>query len=184
MRKKMAKIDKEKDRLEHELQKYRSFYGDVDSPLPKGEAGGPPTTRESELKLRLRLVEEEANILGRKIVELEVENRGLKAELDDMREDRYFAFIDQILYDNLHHIRQSKIHICEKQQKRKDGLSMPLSSTSLAAAGVDGSGSGGQQCREQGEALSELRQQLQLVEDEAELLRRNLADVEEENKKV
>ena len=52
------------------------------------------------------------------------------------------------------------------------------------AAGVDGSGTGGQQCREQGEALSELRQQLQLVEDEAELLRRNLADVEEENKKV
>ncbi|XP_041844241.1 protein SOGA3 [Melanotaenia boesemani] len=142
MRKKMAKIDKEKDRLEQELQKYRSFYGDVDSPLPKGEAGGPPTTRESELKLRLRLVEEEANILGRKIVELEVENRGLKAELDDMRED------------------------------------------SLAAAGVDGSSSGGQQSREQGEALSELRQQLQLVEDEAELLRRNLADIEEENKKV
>ncbi|XP_038131696.1 protein SOGA3-like isoform X3 [Cyprinodon tularosa] len=142
MRKKMAKIDKEKDRLEQELLKYRSFYGDVDSPLPKGEAGGPPTTRESELKLRLRLVEEEANILGRKIVELEVENRGLKAELEDMRED------------------------------------------SLAAAGGDGSGSGGQQSREQGEALSELRQQLQLVEDEAELLRRNLADVEEENKKV
>ncbi|XP_077950306.1 microtubule cross-linking factor 3 isoform X11 [Gasterosteus aculeatus] len=142
MRKKMAKIDKEKDRLDQELQKYRSFYGDVDSPLPKGEAGGPPTTRESELKLRLRLVEEEANILGRKIVELEVENRGLKAELDDMRED------------------------------------------SLAAAGVDSSGVGGQHCREQGEALSELRQQLQLVEDEAELLRRNLADVEEENKKV
>lgn len=59
-----------------------------------------------------------------------------------------------------------------------------LLSRSMAAAGVDGSGSGGQQCREQGEALSELRQQLQLVEDEAELLRRNLADVEEENKKV
>lgn len=52
------------------------------------------------------------------------------------------------------------------------------------AAGGDGSGAGGQQCREQSEALSELRQQLQLVEDEAELLRRNLADVEEENKKV
>ncbi|XP_075937579.1 microtubule cross-linking factor 3 [Anarhichas minor] len=134
MRRKMAKIDKEKDRLDQEVQKYRSFYGDVDSPLPKGEAGGPPTTRESELKLRLRLVEEEANILGRKIVELEVENRGLKAELDNMREDS--------------------------------------------------SGIGGQQCREQGEVLSELRQQLQLVEDEAELLRRNLADVEEENKKV
>lgn len=63
-------------------------------------------------------------------------------------------------------------------------LSMLLSSPSLIAAGVDSSGAGGQQCREQSEALSELRQQLQLVEDEAELLRRNLADVEEENKKV
>ncbi|XP_068070173.1 microtubule cross-linking factor 3 isoform X2 [Danio rerio] len=136
MRKKMAKIDKEKDRLEQELQKYRSFYGDVDSPLPKGEAGGPPTTRESELKLRLRLVEEEANILGRKIVELEVENRGLKAELDDLRGDE------------------------------------------LTGGAADSSS------REQSEALSELRQQLQLVEDEAELLRRNLADVEEQNTKM
>lgn len=54
----------------------------------------------------------------------------------------------------------------------------------MMAAGADSSGAGGQQCREQSEALSELRQQLQLVEDEAELLRRNLADVEEENKKV
>uniref|UniRef100_A0A671R574 Protein SOGA3-like n=1 Tax=Sinocyclocheilus anshuiensis TaxID=1608454 RepID=A0A671R574_9TELE len=136
MRKKMAKIDKEKDRLEQEVQKYRSFYGDVDSPLPKGEAGGPPTTRESELKLRLRLVEEEANILGRKIVELEVENRGLKAELDDMRGDE------------------------------------------LSGGTMDPSS------REQSEALSELRQQLQLVEDEAELLRRSLSDVEEQNKKM
>ncbi|KAL0963321.1 hypothetical protein UPYG_G00304640 [Umbra pygmaea] len=138
MRKKMAKIDKEKDRLEHELQKYRSFYGDVDSPLPKGEAGGPATTRESELKLRLRLVEEEANILGRKIVELEVENRGLKAELEDMRDREEVS-------------RGSSEHGCT---------------------------------REQGEELRELRQQLQLVEDEAELLRRNLQDVEEDNKKV
>ncbi|CAL8356412.1 unnamed protein product [Arctogadus glacialis] len=75
MRKKMAKIDKEKDRLDQELQKYRSFYGDVDSPLPKGEARGPPSSRESELKLRLRLVEEEANILGRKILYCEVRTR-------------------------------------------------------------------------------------------------------------
>ncbi|KAK1170389.1 protein SOGA3-like isoform X3 [Acipenser oxyrinchus oxyrinchus] len=134
MRKKMAKIDKEKDRLEQELQKYRSFYGDLDSPLPKGEAGGPPTTREAELKLRLRLVEEEANILGRKIVELEVENRGLKAELDDLRGDEH-------------------------------------------------AGASGTSFREQSE-VSELRQQLQLVEDEAELLRRNLADMEDQNKKI
>ncbi|XP_059501375.1 protein SOGA3-like isoform X3 [Stegostoma tigrinum] len=144
MRKKMAKIDKEKDRLECELQKYRSFYGDLDSPLPKGEAGGPPTTREAELKLRLRLVEEEANILGRKIVELEVENRGLKAELDDIR-----------------------------GHYEKEG-----------ASGEDYIGVGASSFRDQSEAVSELRQNLQLVEDEAELLRRNLADLEDQNKRL
>ncbi|XP_034555071.1 protein SOGA3-like isoform X2 [Notolabrus celidotus] len=143
MRKKTAKIDKEKDRLEQELQKYRSFYGELDSTHPKGEAGGPPTTRESELKLRLRLVEEEANILGRKIVELEVENRGLRAELDDLRG--------------------------EGEGAGGDGC---------GAMGGPGAGRGF------GDDLTELRQQLQLVEDEAELLRRNLADVEDQNKRV
>ncbi|KAM4522307.1 microtubule cross-linking factor 3-like isoform 1-T2 [Odontesthes bonariensis] len=143
MRKKTAKIDKEKDRLEQELQKYRSFYGELDSTHPKGEAGGPPTTRESELKLRLRLVEEEANILGRKIVELEVENRGLRAELDDYR-----------------------------------GEGEGAGSSGSGAAGGSGTGRG------LGDDLTELRQQLQLVEDEAELLRRNLADAEEQNKRV
>ncbi|KAM3602791.1 uncharacterized protein V6R79_010769 [Siganus canaliculatus] len=143
MRKKTAKIDKEKDRLEQELQKYRSFYGELDSTHPKGEAGGPPTTRESELKLRLRLVEEEANILGRKIVELEVENRGLRAELDDLR-----------------------------------GEGEGAGSSGGGAMGGPGTGRGF------GDDLTELRQQLQLVEDEAELLRRNLADAEEQNKRV
>lgn len=172
MRKKTAKIDKEKDRLEQELQKYRSFYGELDSTHPKGEAGGPPTTRESELKLRLRLVEEEANILGRKIVELEVsayeatwvynntsvevmsvlsfscstpqvENRGLRAELDDLR-----------------------------------GEGEGAGSDGCGAMGGSGAGRG------LGDDLTELRQQLQLVEDEAELLRRNLADAEDQNKRV
>ncbi|XP_032441421.1 protein SOGA3-like [Xiphophorus hellerii] len=143
MRKKAAKIDKEKDLLEQELQKYRSFYGELDSTHPKGEAGGPPTTRESELKLRLRLVEEEANILGRKIVELEVENRGLRAELDDLR-----------------------------------GEGEGAGSSGRDATGGSGVGRG------LGDDLTELRQQLQLVEDEAELLRRNLADAEEQNKRV
>uniref|UniRef100_A0A3Q1EGX1 MTCL family member 3b n=1 Tax=Acanthochromis polyacanthus TaxID=80966 RepID=A0A3Q1EGX1_9TELE len=143
MRKKTAKIDKEKDRLEQELQKYRSFYGELDSSHPKGEAGGPPTTRESELKLRLRLVEEEANILGRKIVELEVENRGLRAELDDLR-----------------------------------GEGEGSGGSGCGAQGGSGAGRG------LGDDLTELRQQLQLVEDEAELLRRNLADAEDQNKRV
>lgn len=57
----------------------------------------------------------------------------------------------------------------------------------------EGEGSGGSGCgapggqsagRSLGDDLTELRQQLQLVEDEAELLRRNLADAEEQNKRV
>uniref|UniRef100_A0A1A7XK91 SOGA family member 3a n=2 Tax=Iconisemion striatum TaxID=60296 RepID=A0A1A7XK91_9TELE len=142
MCKKLTKLVKDGEAMKEELAKYRSMYGDVNASLTVEEVADSPHTREAEVRVHLKLVEEEANLLSRRIVELEVENRGLKAELDDMRED------------------------------------------SLAAAGVDGSSSGGQQSREQGEALSELRLQLQLVEDEAELLRRNLADVEEENKKV
>ncbi|XP_058265111.1 protein SOGA3-like isoform X3 [Hemibagrus wyckioides] len=138
MRKKMAKLDKEKDDAEQELQKYRSFYGDFDSLQFKGEAVGPPTARQSELRLRLRLVEEEANILGRKIIELELENRALRAEIEILR----------------------------------GGEDLSPGATE-GVADVN-----------QGEGLSELRQQLQLVEDEAELLRRNLADAEEQNRKA
>ncbi|NXH09522.1 MTCL1 factor, partial [Bucco capensis] len=144
MRKKMAKVGKEKDELEQELQKYKSIYGDVDSPLPTGEAGGPPSTREAELKLRLKLVEEEANILGRKIVELEVENRGIKAEMEDMR-CQY-----------------------EKECLSRDHISsIPTSPYGDSV-----------------ESATELRRHLQFVEEEAELLRRSISEIEDHNKQL
>ncbi|NXY85482.1 MTCL1 factor, partial [Alcedo cyanopectus] len=144
MRKKMAKLGREKDELEQELQKYKSIYGDVDSPLPTGEAGGPPSTREAELKLRLKLVEEEANILGRKIVELEVENRGIKAEMEDMR--------------------------C---QYEKDCLSRDhIASIPTSPYG------------DSVESATELRRHLQFVEEEAELLRRSISEIEDHNKQL
>uniref|UniRef100_A0A8B9FYL1 Microtubule crosslinking factor 1 n=1 Tax=Amazona collaria TaxID=241587 RepID=A0A8B9FYL1_9PSIT len=144
MRKKMAKLGKEKDELEQELQKYKSIYGDVDSPLPTGEAGGPPSTREAELKLRLKLVEEEANILGRKIVELEVENRGIKAEMEDMR--------------------------C---QYEKECLSRDHVSSIPTSPYGDSM-----------ESATELRRHLQFVEEEAELLRRSISEIEDHNKQL
>ncbi|XP_055489903.1 microtubule cross-linking factor 1 isoform X1 [Leucoraja erinacea] len=145
MRKKMAKLGREKDELDHELQKYRSIYGDVDSPLPTCEAGGPPSTREAELKLRLKLVEEEANILGRKIVELEVENRGLKAEMDDLR--------------------------C---QQDRDGLSHEQHQQCLP----------GSPFADSAESSCELRRHLQFVEEEAELLRRSIGEIEDHNREL
>ncbi|XP_069072802.1 microtubule cross-linking factor 1 isoform X5 [Pleurodeles waltl] len=144
MRKKMAKLGREKDELEQELEKYKSIYGDVDSPLPTGESGGPPSTREAELKLRLKLVEEEANILGRKIVELEVENRGIKAEMEDMR-CQY-----------------------EKEFLNRDHISsIPTSPFGDSA-----------------ESATELRRHLQFVEEEAELLRRSISEIEDHNKQL
>ncbi|XP_012882614.1 PREDICTED: microtubule cross-linking factor 1 [Dipodomys ordii] len=144
MRKKMAKLGREKDELEQELQKYKSLYGDVDSPLPTGEAGGPPSTREAELKLRLKLVEEEANILGRKIVELEVENRGLKAEMEDMR---------------IQH---------EREGTGRDHV--PSIPTSPFGDSLESS--------------AELRRHLQFVEEEAELLRRSISEIEDHNRQL
>ncbi|XP_045637838.1 microtubule cross-linking factor 1 isoform X2 [Ursus americanus] len=144
MRKKMAKLGREKDELEQELQKYKALYGDVDSPLPTGEAGGPPSTREAELKLRLKLVEEEANILGRKIVELEVENRGLKAEMEDLR----------VQY--------------EREGTGRDHMaSIPTSPFGDSL-----------------ESSTELRRHLQFVEEEAELLRRSISEIEDHNRQL
>lgn len=143
----MAKLGREKDELEQELQKYKSVYGDVDSPLPLAECsgGGPHTTREAELRLRLKLVEEEANILGRKIVELEVENRSLRAENDDLR--------------------------CQYERDcfgREPFASMPSSPYGGDAV----------------ESASELRRHLQFVEEEAELLRRSISEIEDHNRQL
>uniref|UniRef100_A0A4W5JY98 Microtubule crosslinking factor 1 n=1 Tax=Hucho hucho TaxID=62062 RepID=A0A4W5JY98_9TELE len=147
MRKKMAKLGKEKEELEQEIQQYKSVYGDVDSPLPLAElaGGGPHSTREAELRLRLKLVEEEANILGRKIVELEVENRGLRAENEDIR--------------------------C--QYERDCFGREPFSSMPSSPYGGDAL-----------ESAGELRRHLQFVEEEAELLRRSISEIEDHNKQL
>uniref|UniRef100_A0A3Q3JRR2 SOGA coiled-coil domain-containing protein n=1 Tax=Monopterus albus TaxID=43700 RepID=A0A3Q3JRR2_MONAL len=147
MRKKMAKLGREKDELEQELQKYKSIYGDADSPLPLAECsgGGPHTTREAELRLRLKLVEEEANILGRKIVELEVENRSLRAENEDIR--------------------------C--QYERDCFGREPFSSMPSSPYGGDAV-----------ESATELRRHLQFVEEEAELLRRSISEIEDHNRQL
>ncbi|XP_063078435.1 microtubule cross-linking factor 3-like [Engraulis encrasicolus] len=153
LRRRMVSVEKEREAAEHHLNQYRTLYGELppSNPQqhaggamvlglhPKGEAAGPPSSREAELKLRLRLVEEEADALSRKIVELEVENRGLRAELSDLRGDE-----------------------------------------DTMGGGGGGSGLG----RPQGPGLSELREQLLLLEEEAELLRRTLSEAEERNERM
>ncbi|XP_052450162.1 protein SOGA1 [Carassius gibelio] len=139
MCKKLTKMVKDNEAMREELAKYRSVYGDVDASLTVEEVAESPHTREAEVKVHLKLVEEEANLLSRRIVELEVENRGLRAEMDDMK------------------IQDSP-----------------------GGAGV--MGGVGSQLLSTSENVMELQRHLQFVEEEADLLRRSLIEMEEQNK--
>ncbi|XP_044066244.1 protein SOGA1 isoform X3 [Siniperca chuatsi] len=152
MCKKLTKLVKDSEAMKEELAKYRSLYGDVNASLTVEEVADSPHTREAEIRVHLKLVEEEANLLSRRIVELEVENRGLRAEMDDMKGSQ-------------------------------DG---PQELTGIGGGLGAGLGLGGGAMVLAGGASSEnvmeLQRHLQFVEEEAELLRRSLIEMEEQNK--
>lgn len=85
MCKKLTKMAVECESMREELAKYRLLYGEVDLSQAAAGTTNSAHTREAEVKVHLRLVEEEATLLSRRIVELEVENRGLRAEMSEMR---------------------------------------------------------------------------------------------------
>lgn len=86
MCKKLTKLVSESEGMQDELVRYRSAYGDIsNTQLPEGKQSS-AHVREAEVKIHLKLVEEEAMLLSRRIVELEVENRGLRAEMSHLRE--------------------------------------------------------------------------------------------------
>lgn len=150
MCKKLTKLVKESEAMKEELSKYRSLYGDVDASLTVEEVADSPHTREAEVRVHLKLVEEEANLLSRRIVELEVENRGLRAEMDDMK---------------------------GPQDISQDLASVGGSLSPCLGGGAMVLGGGASS-----ENVMELQRHLQFVEEEAELLRRSLMEMEEQNK--
>ncbi|XP_035864377.1 uncharacterized protein LOC116043620 [Sander lucioperca] len=83
MCKKLTKLVSESEGMREELAKYHSAYGDIQSLESKQNSAH---AREAGVKVHLKLVEEEATLLSRRIVELEVENRGLRAEMSDLKE--------------------------------------------------------------------------------------------------
>ncbi|XP_077404468.1 uncharacterized protein LOC144037139 isoform X2 [Vanacampus margaritifer] len=86
MCKKLTKMVSESEVMHEQLAGYHSAYGDLDaSRSPEGKQKS-AHAREAEVKVHLKLVEEEAMLLSRRIVELEVENRGLRAEMNDLKE--------------------------------------------------------------------------------------------------
>ncbi|XP_045913140.1 uncharacterized protein LOC123975585 [Micropterus dolomieu] len=86
MCKKLTKLVSESEAMREELAKYHSAYGDIDATQSAVGKQNSAHGREAEVKVHLKLVEEEATLLSRRIVELEVENRGLRAEMSDLRE--------------------------------------------------------------------------------------------------
>lgn len=86
MCKKLTKLVSESEGVRQELDKYRSAYGDIEVTQSPEARRRSSRAREAEVKAHLKLVEEEATLLSRRIVELEVENRGLRAEMSDLRE--------------------------------------------------------------------------------------------------
>ncbi|KAF6726067.1 Protein SOGA1, partial [Oryzias melastigma] len=152
MCKKLTKLVKDSEAMKEELAKYRSLHGDINAPLTVEEVADSPHTREAEVRVHLKLVEEEANLLSRRIVELEVENRGLRAEMEDMKSPQ----------DALHELA---------------GAGGGLGSGLGLAGGAMVLGGGASS-----ENVMELQRHLQFVEEEAELLRRSLMEMEEQNK--
>ncbi|XP_040008281.1 protein SOGA1 isoform X2 [Xiphias gladius] len=152
MCKKLTKLVKDSEAMKEELAKYRSLYGDVDASLTVEEVADSPHTREAEIRVHLKLVEEEANLLSRRIVELEVENRGLRAEMDDMKGPQDGP---------------------QELTGVGGGLGMGLGLAGGAMVLGGGASS---------ENVMELQRHLQFVEEEAELLRRSLIEMEEQNK--
>ncbi|XP_061591264.1 uncharacterized protein si:ch211-197l9.2 [Cololabis saira] len=86
MCKKLTKLVSESEAMREELAKYQMTYGEIDAAQPPEGKQKSGRAREAEVKVHLKLVEEEATLLSRRIVELEVENRGLRAEMSDLRE--------------------------------------------------------------------------------------------------
>nr|XP_020479243.1 protein SOGA1 isoform X2 [Monopterus albus] len=152
MCKKLTKLVKDSEAMKEELAKYRSLYGDVDASLTVEEVADSPHTREAEIRVHLKLVEEEANLLSRRIVELEVENRGLRAEMDDMKGP-------------------------QDEPQELNGVGGGLGAGLGLAGGAIVLGGGASS-----ENIMELQRHLQFVEEEAELLRRSLIEMEEQNK--
>ncbi|XP_061075991.1 uncharacterized protein LOC133110127 [Conger conger] len=82
MCRKLAQLARESEASAEELARFRSLYGRAE----EGPAAGgrrDARAREAELRLHLQLVEEEAGLLSRRVVELEAENHGLRAKVEE-----------------------------------------------------------------------------------------------------
>lgn len=86
MCKKLTKLVSESEAAREELARYHTAFGEIDAIQSHDGRQIYGHGRQAEVKVHLKLVEEEATLLSRRIVELEVENRGLRAEMSDLRE--------------------------------------------------------------------------------------------------
>eukprot|EP00058_Branchiostoma_floridae_P002901 XP_002588389.1 hypothetical protein BRAFLDRAFT_63341 [Branchiostoma floridae] len=87
MRQSLVEVEKDRDGLQFQLEQYKRKYGEFESSeseqAEQSECSN--ISKEAQLKLKLKLVEEEATTLGRKLIEMEVKNEKIGAELQKYR---------------------------------------------------------------------------------------------------
>ncbi|KAI8497590.1 Protein soga3, partial [Branchiostoma belcheri] len=87
MRQSLVEVEKDRDGLQFQLEQYKRKYGEFESSESEQaeQSESSNISKEAQLKLKLKLVEEEATTLGRKLIEMEVKNEKLGAELQKYR---------------------------------------------------------------------------------------------------
>ncbi|XP_066268320.1 rootletin-like isoform X2 [Branchiostoma lanceolatum] len=141
MRQSLVEVEKDRDGLQFQLEQYKRKYGEFESSESEQaeQSESSNISKEAQLKLKLKLVEEEATTLGRKLIEMEVKNEKLGVEL-------------------------------QKYRGRCKNMSASSSESEASYPESD-----------MPENVEELRRQLQFLEEEADVLRRTVSDLEEQN---
>ncbi|XP_071853810.1 uncharacterized protein [Apostichopus japonicus] len=86
LRKSLADVEQEKETIDFELERYKMRFGTLDDPKKSEKEKGVTSEKEAELRLQLMVIEQEATVMRRKLVEKEVKNEELEGALARLSE--------------------------------------------------------------------------------------------------
>lgn len=86
LRKSLADVEQEKETIDFELERYKMRFGTLDDPKRAEKEKGVTSEKEAELRLQLMVIEQEATVMRRKLIEQEVKNEELEGALARLSE--------------------------------------------------------------------------------------------------
>lgn len=124
LRKSLADVEQEKETIDFELERYKMRFGTLDDPKKSEKEKGVTSEKEAELRLQLMVIEQEATVMRRKLVEKEVKNEELEGALarlserlpdeDDGGESSFMKYFSLLLVQLvLTHLRKVSNCICQ-----------------------------------------------------------------------